>query len=207
MSTNRVGFFGLLLVYTLATQLLPYVLGLLGMDLEPSQNWYPWNFSPVMAVTMFLGAVLPDRRWSFALPLLMLLVRDFGIWALSGRFDWAFSPSTPVIYACFAAAAAAGLFLRPRRSMLTAFPMAILAETVFFLVTNFAVWCGNEGLNYPATMTGLGLCYMAGIPFFGRSLLSTSLFSLVLFSPLGLRMAGLDPADQARVVTDQSKSL
>ena len=45
---------------------------------------------------------------------------------------------------------------------------------MFFLVTNFGVWwLGN---TYPATLSGLGTCYIAAIPFFGRSLLSTSVY-------------------------------
>jgi hypothetical protein len=189
----------MLIAYTLATQLLPY--GLLAMDIDalPSSQWYPWNFSPLMTLALFAGACPLDRRWSFAVPLIVMVLRDFGILALTGKWDWAFSPSTPILYGCFLAAVAAGFLLRSRPQVQTALPLAILAEGVFFLVTNFAVWVANEGYNYPATWQGLGLCYAAALPFFGRSLLSTGLFTTLFFSPLGLRMADVTVDETGKV--------
>jgi lipopolysaccharide export LptBFGC system permease protein LptF len=49
----------------------------------------------------------------------------------------------------------------------------------FFIITNFAVWA--MGGLYPMTIEGLMACYIAGIPFYGNTLLSTSLFSALFF--------------------------
>jgi lipopolysaccharide export LptBFGC system permease protein LptF len=49
----------------------------------------------------------------------------------------------------------------------------------FFIITNFAVWA--MGGLYPMTLEGLMACYIAGIPFYGNTLLSTALFSAVFF--------------------------
>ena len=47
----------------------------------------------------------------------------------------------------------------------------------FFLITNFGVW--STGL-YGYTFDGFLTCYILAIPFFTYSLISTSLFSLVI---------------------------
>lgn len=188
--SSKVSFFVVLFVYSLVCRLLPYALYHFGVSIDPDTTWYPWNFSPLMAVSLFGGACATDRRWSFALPLSILVLSDFGIWAITGNYDWAFPRSQPVIYGCFAAAAGMGLFLRQKPGIANSIPMAIAAETVFFLVTNFATWYAGEGNVYPMTIAGLGTCYVAGLPFFGRSLISTSLYTVALFSPVGLTLAG-----------------
>jgi len=202
--SSKVGFFVLLFAYSLICRLLPYVLYHFGVSIDPATTWYPWNFSPLMAVSLFSGACAADRRWSFALPLSVLVLSDFGIWAITGQFEWAFPRSQPVIYACFAAAAGMGLLLRHKPNLLNSLPLAIAAETVFFLVTNFAVWYAGEGNVYPMSLAGLGACYAMGLPFFGRSLISTSLYTAALFSPAGLMLAGHRAANPARVTTIQA---
>ena len=61
---------------------------------------------------------------------------------------------------------------------------ALLSSTIFFIVTNFAVWM--SGTMYPPTLDGLILCYTMAIPFFGNTLAGTlfyvSLLSLVSYS-------------------------
>ncbi|MBI1344771.1 hypothetical protein GC163_00630 [bacterium] len=196
--SSKLSFFLVLFVYSLFCRLLPYVLYHFGVSIDPATTWYPWNFAPLMAVSLFSGACASDRRWSFGLPLAVLVLSDFGIWAVTGHFDWAFPRSQPVIYACFAAAAGLGLLLRKRPNIMTSVPMAIAAETVFFLVTNFAVWYAGEGNTYAMTPTGLAACYAMGLPFFGRSLISTSLYTAALFSPAGLALAGHPAARSTR---------
>ena len=50
--------------------------------------------------------------------------------------------------------------------------------SLFFLVTNFAVWLAWD--YYPKTLEGLILCYTMAIPFFQNTLISTCLFTGVL---------------------------
>ena len=61
---------------------------------------------------------------------------------------------------------------------------ALLSATIFFVITNFAVWM--SGTMYPLTMDGLILCYTMAIPFFGNTLAGTlfyvSLLGLVSYS-------------------------
>jgi hypothetical protein len=185
-------FFAILFAYALFCRVLPYAMyNLLGMSIDPSTTWYPWNFSPLMAFSLFAGACYIDHKWAFLMPLGVLFISDLGILALSGDPDFVFRRGQPLIYLCFAAATAAGLLLRSRPNLLTAVPTGAAAEGLFFIVTNFGVWLFGNGETYPMTLQGLGLCYVAALPFFGRSLISTSLYVTVLFSPAGLRAAGV----------------
>ena len=205
MPQPRLRFLLCLLVYTLIIRLLPYILMNCDIQTDPSVLYYPWNFSPLTAVCLFGGAFLADRRMSFVLPLAIVLISDIGIAAVSGRGDWAFPVNEKwefefirlgawgARYLSFSLAVAAGFLLRNRKPH--RFPVAALAtglsyEVLFFAVSNFLVWCmPTESQRYPFTAAGLFECYVAGLPFFGKSLLGTAAFTALLFSPLGVRAA------------------
>jgi hypothetical protein len=51
---------------------------------------------------------------------------------------------------------------------------------IFFIVTNFSVWLGDN--LYPLTLNGLIQCYVMAIPFFHNTLISTFIFLAILFT-------------------------
>jgi hypothetical protein len=70
--------------------------------------------------------------------------------------------------------------------------LGVAFECVFFAVSNFLVWyvtAHSPEPMYPYTMEGLQQCYIVALPFFGKSLLGTTAFTLLLFSPVGIRAA------------------
>ena len=64
--------------------------------------------------------------------------------------------------------------------------LALGSCLIFFLVTNFGVWLGSG--FYPKTTEGLIACYVAALPFFGNTLVSTVAFSGLFYGVM--RMAG-----------------
>ena len=54
---------------------------------------------------------------------------------------------------------------------------AALGSVIFYIVTNFGVWLNG---SYGYTLNGLINCYLAAIPFFTYSLISTLFFSFIL---------------------------
>lgn len=207
MPQPRLQFLLCLLAYTLVLRVLPYVLMNCDLKSDPSVLYYPWNFTPMTAVCLFGGACLANRRVGFLIPLATLFLSDLGIavvsghpeWALpvtaSGEFTFARLVNWSFTYVGFSLAVALGRLLRNRRPMRVsthAVVMGLGFETVFFLVSNFLVWTnyGNSTTSiYPYTAAGLASCYVAGLPFFGKSLLGTTAFTMLLFSPLGVRAA------------------
>jgi hypothetical protein len=61
----------------------------------------------------------------------------------------------------------------------------LASATSFFLLSNLAVWASSASFGaaamYPHTLSGLGVCYAAALPFYGNDLLSTGLFAAAFF--------------------------
>jgi len=137
---------------------------------------HPWNFAPVGAIALFAGATFDDRRSAFFVPLVTMFIGDLFIGLHS---------LMPVIYATYALIAVLGMLLRERRHSVAAIGGAAFASaTIFFVITNFAVWF--MGTTYPKTFDGLVACYIAAIPFFDRTLASDLLFSAIFFGAFAL---------------------
>lgn len=132
---------------------------------------HPWNLTPVGAVALFSGACFDRKRWSFFVPLGAMFIGDTFI---------GYHSLMPVIYATFALIVCIGFMLRERRNSPAAvFAGALASSTIFYLVTNFAVW--KMLGTYPETLAGLVACYVAGIPYYGTMLAGDVLYSALLF--------------------------
>jgi len=135
------------------------------------------NLAPMTAVALFGGAYLSDRRLAFIVPLAALLLSD----AILGFYE----PSQMIaVYLSTGLAAAIGLTIRNRRSVLRVATAAIAASLTFFAVTNFAVWA--FGAMYPHNGTGLLQCFIAALPFFRNTLAGDLLYSALLFGGFAL---------------------
>ena len=62
------------------------------------------------------------------------------------------------------------------------FGASLYSSIIFFIVSNFIVWIMPGG--YPPTFAGFIQCYVMAIPFFGSTLVSTTLYSAILFFPI-----------------------
>lgn len=137
---------------------------------------HPWNFAPVGAIALFGGATFASRRAAYAVPLFAMFVADAFI---------GFHSMMPLIYATYALIVTLGVAIREqRRSPFVVAGAALLSATLFFVVTNLAVWM--FGSLYPRTWQGLIECYVAAIPFFERTLTSDFLFAALLFGCFAL---------------------
>jgi hypothetical protein len=135
-----------------------------------------WNFAPVGAIALFAGATFDNRRAAFAVPLLTMLIGDLFIGLHS---------LMPIIYATYALFVALGMRLRARRqSIIAVGGAAVASATIFFAITNFAVWLTGE--TYQLSFNGLVACYVAAIPFFDRTLASDLIFSAIFFGAFAL---------------------
>jgi uncharacterized protein DUF6580 len=80
----------------------------------------------------------------------------------------------------FAAIALIGYWLRERETVARVGVAALAGPTAFFLISNFGVWLGWR--MYPATWDGLITCYVAALPFYRNSLVSSVAYTALLFS-------------------------
>jgi hypothetical protein len=65
------------------------------------------------------------------------------------------------------------------KSMLIRLFGALGGALIFYILTNFGVWLSG---SYGYTLVGLTNCYVLALPFFGYSLISTLLFSVIIES-------------------------
>jgi hypothetical protein len=143
---------------------------LVGMGIILRLLPHPWNFTPIAAIALFAGVYL-GKRYALSAPLLAMLVGDVFL----GFYEWKLMA---VVYASFAMAGLIGVFIRKRKSIRVVASGTIAASTLFFLVTNFAVWQFSHW--YPKTLAGLIQCYAMALPFF-RSALLGDMFYVALF--------------------------
>lgn len=140
------------------------------------------NFSPVVAVCMLVGLWLRSA-WAIAAMAALLLGQDALLALLShspaGGGLASFSAEASLMRAIgfvlvgLWGAGATRLF---KKSSWAQWGGGFTgASLVFFLSSNFLVWWGG-GL-YPPTGAGLWACYVAGLPFFHHTFLSTAVFS------------------------------
>lgn len=131
---------------------------------------HPPNFAPIVAMALFAGAYVPDKRWAMLLPLIAMVLSD----AVLG-----FHSDMWVVYASLVAVAALGLLLKGRVRVTTVAAGTVGGSVIFFVLTNLAVWAGSG--MYPVTAEGLAACFIAAIPFFQNSLAGDLFYAAVLF--------------------------
>jgi hypothetical protein len=95
---------------------------------------YLWNFTPVGALALFLGARLRST-WAFALPLASMAVSDVLLWWL-----WDLPPFNWSVYVSFLLYALGGCLLLRTASPWRVAAVSLLGSAQFFLLTNFGVW-------------------------------------------------------------------
>jgi hypothetical protein len=135
-----------------------------------------WNLAPMGAISLYAGSRIP-RRFAWLIPLAAMVISDAILDAHRTR-PW-LEPSRFIIYACFAGTTLLGGRF-PRLSPVSRLPiLALSASTLFYLVSNFAVWL--EGALYPHTIDGLLICYVAAIPFYVRTLAGDMIVTALLF--------------------------
>jgi hypothetical protein len=134
------------------------------------------NFTPVGGVSLFAGGRLTGWK-AYLLPLVLMLVTD----PLVGGYSFA----TPFVYASFLVYVWIGSRLRATQSPLAIGAAAVAGSVQFFVITNFGVWL-NPAATYAHNAAGLMACYVAAIPFYGRTLLADLFYSAALYGAYAL---------------------
>src|SRR5687767_14755493 len=146
----------------------------------------PLGFAPQIAMAIFGGAIIKDKKLSFLLPLLSMFVSDAlyellyrnGMGTMPGFYEGQLTN-----YILFGALTVFGFMIKsiniPRIAV-----ASLAAPTAYFLLSNFLIWLSNSpdaGLQRPKTFNGLLMCYADGLPFYPWSVVATILFSSILF--------------------------
>jgi hypothetical protein len=147
----------------------------------------PLGFAPQIAMALFAGSIVKDKKFSFLLPLFSMLISDiiyevlfhYNLSPVPGFYSGQF-----VNYLLFVGLTVVGFAVNQTKPI-QILAGAIAGTTLYFILSNFAVWIGGgldiANLPYPKTLAGLLHCYAEAIPFYRGSLYATLIFSGVLF--------------------------
>ncbi len=143
----------------------------------------PYGFAPQIAMALFAGIVIKDRKWAFALPVLSMFLSDviFELLFRSGLSQMqGFYTGQLTNYILFALLTIVGFAVK-KISVLNIAIASIAAPTIYFLLSNTLVWLNGSGLQRPKTWEGLMMTLADGLPFYRNSLYGTLFFSALLF--------------------------
>lgn len=141
------------------------------------------NFAPVAGLALFAGYFFRSRIMAIAVPLSVMLISDYFIGGYSLLI-------MVVVYSMLVLPVAARGWLRRNfqlgdssmaanaRSVAALTASALASSVMFFLVTNFAVWCSW----YERSLSGFAECYLLALPFFRFTLAGDLVFAVTLFS-------------------------
>ena len=147
----------------------------------------PLGFAPQIAMALFGGSIVQNKKYSFLLPIGSMLLSDI-IYEVLYQFNlssvYGFYDGQLQNYLVFGAITVIGFWIK-KNNILHVAAGSIAGATFYFLVSNFMVWIGGglalNNLPYAKSFDGLLTCYAAGIPFYQGALAATLVFSSILF--------------------------
>lgn len=148
----------------------------------------PLGFAPQIAMALFAGSVIKDRKYAFALPLFSMFLSDFifqllfktGLSSVPGFYE-----GQLVNYILFGGLTVLGFFVNQTKVLQIGLA-SLAGPTLYFFISNLMVWMSGGGFSRPQTFAGLMMAYTDGIPFYTGSLAATLVFSTLLFGGYAL---------------------
>lgn len=152
----------------------------------------PAGFAPQIAMALFAGAVIRDRRFAFLVPLISMLISDAlyevlyrnGLTEIKGFYSGQW-----INYVLIVSVTVIGFFMNKQKAG-SIFLGSLAGAAWYFIASNFAVWIGGgwdiNNQPYPKTFSGLMTCYTEAIPFLKGSVYATLAFGAVFFGGYAL---------------------
>lgn len=131
---------------------------------------HPVNFTPLIAIALFSGAVFQPIWLRVSVPLLAMLIADYFIGFHSGM---------PLVYGSLILTLFLGMAIKHKLKPTAIGLSTLAASTLFFLITNFAFFYPET--FYPHNLQGVMASYVAGLPFFRNALLGDITYATLLF--------------------------
>jgi hypothetical protein len=130
---------------------------------------HPPNFTPVGAVALFSGALIPGPA-GVLIPLIALFLSDTFL---------GFHDTLLYVYGSFLIIFLIGKYLKKQSSFGILSGSSLLSSVLFFVITNFGVWQATT--LYPKTLSGLFQSYVMGLPFFGNTVAGDFVYTMIIF--------------------------
>ncbi len=147
---------------------------------------YPHNFSPMIGMAVFAGAVISDKKLAFALPLFSMFLSDlmFEVFNIAPGF-WGWGQL--IGYGIFALVTVLAFSMK-RINIFTVGGYALLSSVIFFILSNASFFIFDNPVyhTYPQNFNGFINCYVQAIPFFRTAMIADLVYSGVLFGAYSL---------------------
>lgn len=143
----------------------------------------PFGFEPMIAMAIFGGAVISNKRLAFALPLAAMLLSDALYEALTRANVLnmpGFYEGQWLNYLLLAGISFFGINMK-RINVQNVAVAAISAPLIYFVLSNTGTWIFGGGYARPITFSGWMQAMADGLPFLKWSVLGAVAFSAVLF--------------------------
>ena len=124
------------------------------------------NFTPILSIALMSGIYIKNRL-VILIPISIMLISDLFI----GSHIIA-----PWVYSSILIICLIGYFVKNNISNVLLY--SVISSVSFFIISNFGVWFSG---GYTYSLEGLILCYTMAIPFFKNTLISTVLFSSLIY--------------------------
>ena len=149
---------------------------------------YPYNFSPMIAMALFGGAVLRDKKYAVALPILAMFLSDvlFEVLHIAPGF-WGWGQL--VGYGIMILITFIGSNIR-KVSAVKVGGFSILSSVIFFLLSNSSFFILDNPIyhTYSQDMNGYFNCLAGGLPFLLKGGIADLVYSGILFGTYVLSM-------------------
>ena len=128
---------------------------------------HPPNFTPILGMAIFSGAIINRKFVAYLVPLAAMLLSDLYLGFHSGM---------PIIYFTLAICVLIGTFIESKVTILNSILVITGGVLVFYVITNFAVWYGSG--MYENSLSGLITCYVMGLPFLQNTFISSLIYGM-----------------------------
>lgn len=143
---------------------------------------HPPNFTPVIAMAMFSGAVISKRFISLGFPLLAMAFSDLLLNSAyyPDHIGLSYFTELPTlgVYLGVLLSAVLGSFIGQSQKWTKIIGVSLSSSLLFWILSNLFCWPGNP--LYSQNMQGLISCYVAAIPFLSQ-VIGDLFFAALLF--------------------------
>ncbi len=142
---------------------------------------YPDNFSPIIGMAVFAGAVIKDRRLAFALPLFAMFLSDV-IFEVSGIAEGFWGWGQLVGYGILALITVIAFSMK-KINVFSVAGYSIGSSLLFFFLSNSAFFVFDNPIyhTYTQDINGYVATLAGGLPFLKTGIVADLVFSTVLF--------------------------
>lgn len=156
------------------------ILAVISRIINTETHWY--GFAPVVAISLFSGAILKNKAYAYLLPLAAYLLSDIFLGLFTNTQGF-YGISQFFVYGAMALVVLLGTQMRqPKALRILGFTLG--GSAIFWIVSNLGVFAGGF---YGYSFEGLLNTYLMAIPFYtpmGSSMFINAFVGDLLFSGL-----------------------